>query len=203
MLSRLRPINLLASCAPTCGQSSSHLSIGGRYYDDCAVHVGGTRNHVLNIIGMTWTVDMRIMSLFCLVLDMRCRNGDSTLPFFGCLINSSIFEEIGEALFCLTFCNGSSQGSLNTRSDTGGGVFKEGSWEYFSMINMSNSTCLMLVPGLSDGLTEGIRHTNIYMRFCPLKNGCQSSNAVPIVSKDLLDRIDASLMTKSEPASAQ
>jgi hypothetical protein len=35
---------------------------------NCAVHLRGTSDHVLHVIGVTWAVDMRVVALSCLVL---------------------------------------------------------------------------------------------------------------------------------------
>lgn len=57
---------------------------------------------------MTGAVNVGIMPLVGLVFDVRCGDGDTTLPLLGSLVNGVIFEVAGIALFGLTLGNGSS-----------------------------------------------------------------------------------------------
>ena len=64
-----------------------HLTIGGGDDDDSAVHVGGTSDHVLDVIGVTGAVDVGVVAVLGLVLDVGSRDGDTTLALLGRLVN--------------------------------------------------------------------------------------------------------------------
>ena len=51
------------------------------------------RLHVLDEILMAWAVDVGIMSLFCLVLDVSSRDGDTTSSLFRCLVDLRVVDE--------------------------------------------------------------------------------------------------------------
>jgi hypothetical protein len=70
-----------------------HLTVGSSDDDDGAVHVGGSGNHVLDVIGVTGTVDVRVVTVVCRVLDVCCRDGDTTFPLLGSLVNGAIVQE--------------------------------------------------------------------------------------------------------------
>jgi hypothetical protein len=83
-----------------------HLSVAGCHDNDSSIHTSSTSNHVLNIISVTGAVDVSIMPVFGLVFDMSSGNGDTTLALLRGLVNCAVVEEIRQALFCLTFCDG-------------------------------------------------------------------------------------------------
>ena len=64
--------------------------------------MGGTSDHVLDVIGVTGTVDVRVMSVLCRVLDVCSRYGDTTLPLFRRLVDRAIVEEVGKPLLGLS-----------------------------------------------------------------------------------------------------
>jgi hypothetical protein len=92
-----------------------HLTIRGGYDDNGTIHVSSTSNHVLDVIGVTGTVNMGIVSLVGRVLDVGGRNGDTTFPFLRSLVDSAILQEVGKALFSLALGNCSRQRSLMNR----------------------------------------------------------------------------------------
>jgi len=63
------------------------LTIAGGNNNHGTVHVCSSCNHVLDIIGVTGTVDVGIMAAFGLVFDVSRGNGDITLSFFGSFID--------------------------------------------------------------------------------------------------------------------
>ena len=65
----------------------SHNTIGSSYNQDSAVHLGSTSNHVLNIVSMSWAVNVCIVSLLGLILNVSSRDGDTTLSLFWSLID--------------------------------------------------------------------------------------------------------------------
>lgn len=83
-----------------------HLTIGGSNDDDGTVHVGGTSNHVLDVIGVTGTVDVGVVAGLGRVLNVGGGNGDTTLALLGSLVDGTILEEAGKTLLGLTLCDG-------------------------------------------------------------------------------------------------
>ena len=68
----------------------SHNTICSSYYEDTSIHLSSTSDHVLNVIGMTWAVNVSVMSLFCFIFNVSCRDCDTSFSFFWSLID--IFE---------------------------------------------------------------------------------------------------------------
>lgn len=89
-----------------------HLTVGSGNDDDCTVHRCSTRNHVLNVIGMAGAVDMGVVAILGLVLDVCGGDCDTTLSFFGGLVDGTVVEEVREALLGLSFRDGCCEGSL-------------------------------------------------------------------------------------------
>jgi hypothetical protein len=89
-----------------------HLTVGGSDDNDSAVHVGGTSNHVLNVIGVTGAVDVSIVAILGLELNVGRGDGDTTLALLGGLVNGIVIEEAGKALGGLVLGDGGSQGGL-------------------------------------------------------------------------------------------
>ena len=73
------------------------MPVGSRHDNDGAIHVRGTSNHVLNIIGVAGTVDVGVVTGAGSVLDVGRGDGNTTLSLFRSLVNSTIFEK-----FCIT-----------------------------------------------------------------------------------------------------
>src|SRR5579859_1593060 len=55
-----------------------HRAVGRRDHQDRAVHLGGTGDHVLDVVGVTGAVDVRVVPVLGLVLDVRDRDRDAT-----------------------------------------------------------------------------------------------------------------------------
>jgi hypothetical protein len=89
-----------------------HLAVRGGDDDDGAVHVGGARDHVLDVIGVARAVDVCVVAGVGLVLDVGGRDGDATLALFGGLVNGAICEELCEALLGLSLGDGGCEGGL-------------------------------------------------------------------------------------------
>ena len=64
-----------------------HRAVRRRHHQDRAVHLRRPGDHVLDVVGMTRAVDMRIVALVGLVLDMRRRDRDAARAFFGRLVD--------------------------------------------------------------------------------------------------------------------
>ena len=67
-----------------------HLTVRSRHHNNGTIHVRCTSNHVLNVISVARAVYMGVMAVFCLILDVRRRDGDTTLSFFRRLVNGAI-----------------------------------------------------------------------------------------------------------------
>jgi hypothetical protein len=68
-----------------------HRAVGGGYNQDSTIDLGGTGNHVLDIVGVAGHVDVGVVALFALVLLVRSSDGDTTGLFFGSVIDFIIF----------------------------------------------------------------------------------------------------------------
>jgi hypothetical protein len=62
-----------------------HRAVGGGDHEDRAVHLGGTGDHVLDVVGVAGAVDVRVVALLGLVLDVRDVDGDTALRSSGAL----------------------------------------------------------------------------------------------------------------------
>lgn len=93
------------------------MTISCRDDDNGTIHVGRTGNHVLDVICVTGAVDVGIMSVVRLVFDVCCRNGDTSLSLFRCLVDSAVFEESCITFLCLSFRDRCRKGSLVVSAD--------------------------------------------------------------------------------------
>ena len=76
----------------------SHGAVGSSDNQDCAVHLGSTGDHVLDIVGVTRAVDVSVVTLLGLVLDVSGVDGDTTLALFGSLIDGGVIGVLRLAL---------------------------------------------------------------------------------------------------------
>jgi len=97
-----------------------HLAIRSGDNDDSTIHTGSTSDHVLDVIGVTRTVDVGIVALLGLVLDVGGGDGDTTLALFWSLVDSAILEVVGKTLLGLALGDGGGQGSLSVIDVTDG-----------------------------------------------------------------------------------
>ncbi len=75
--------------------SLRHRTISSRDNQDCAVHLRRTGNHVLDVVRVTWAVDVGVVPLFCLILHVGSIDGDAALPFFWSIVD--FFEPLYSA----------------------------------------------------------------------------------------------------------
>src|SRR5579872_1120067 len=75
-----------------------HRAVGGRDDQDCAVHLGGTGDHVLDVVGVTGAVDVRVVALLGLVLDVGDGDRDAASPLLGSLVDLVERGEVRPAL---------------------------------------------------------------------------------------------------------
>ena len=64
-----------------------HRPVGRRHHQDRAIHLRRPGDHVLDVVGMPWAIDMRVMPVGGLVLHMRHRNRNPALALFGSIID--------------------------------------------------------------------------------------------------------------------
>ena len=64
-----------------------HRAVGGGHDQDRAVHLGRAGDHVLDVVGVTGAVDVRVVALLGLVLDVRDGDRDAALPLFRRLVD--------------------------------------------------------------------------------------------------------------------
>jgi hypothetical protein len=117
----------------------SHLTVGGSNDDDGTVHVGGTCDHVLDVIGVTGAVDVGVVAVLGLVLDVGGRDGDTTLALLGSLVNGAILEELCEALLGLALGDGSGEGRLHAIS-VGSAEALGGEEANLAVVDVANGT---------------------------------------------------------------
>jgi hypothetical protein len=114
-----------------------HLTVSRSNDDDGAIHVGSTSNHVLDVIGVTGTVDVGVVAAGGLVFNVRRGDGDTTFPLFWSFIDGAILEKFSETLLCLSFGDGSGQSSLcKSIRECEGGIQRTD----LSMIDVTNRT---------------------------------------------------------------
>src|SRR5262249_7761104 len=89
-----------------------HWTICSCNNQDSAVHLSRSSDHVLHIVGVTRTVNVRVVTIRCLVLNVCGINGDTTLFFFGCGIDLIILLRFRQTFFRKYSCNSSGQGCL-------------------------------------------------------------------------------------------
>src|ERR1700710_798813 len=70
-----------------------HGAVGRRDHEDRAVHLRGARDHVLDVVGVTRAVDVRVVALLGLVLDVRGRDRDAALTLLRRLVD--LVERLG------------------------------------------------------------------------------------------------------------
>src|SRR4051794_7433173 len=64
-----------------------HRAVGRRDHEDRAVHLGGTRDHVLDVVGVTRAVDVGVVAVLRLVLHVRRGDRDAALPLLGRVVD--------------------------------------------------------------------------------------------------------------------
>lgn len=89
-----------------------HLAVRGGDDDDGAVHAGRTSNHVLDVIGVTGAVDVRVVPVVGRVLDVRGGDGDTAFPLLGRPVDGAVLEVVGVPLLRLPLGDGRRERSL-------------------------------------------------------------------------------------------
>ncbi len=66
-----------------------HRSVGSRDDQDRAVHLGGTGDHVLDVVGVAGAVDVSVVTVLRLVLDVRRGDRDAALLLLRSVVDLS------------------------------------------------------------------------------------------------------------------
>ncbi len=92
--------------------SLRHRAVGGRYYQDSAVHLSCAGNHVLNIVGVARAVHVGIVTAFGFIFYVRSVNRDTTSSLLRSRVNLVISLGFSAAGCCQTSGNGRCQCGL-------------------------------------------------------------------------------------------
>ena len=77
-----------------------HGAVSRGYYEDSAVHLCGTGDHVFNIVSVAGAVNVCVMSGFGLIFNVCSVNGDTAFSFFGSSIDFCVGFEFSTAGYC-------------------------------------------------------------------------------------------------------
>jgi hypothetical protein len=75
-----------------------HRAVRSGDHEDRAVHLGGARDHVLDVVRVTRAVDVRVVALLRLVLDVGRVDGDAALALLGSLVDLLEADGLAAAL---------------------------------------------------------------------------------------------------------
>ena len=89
-----------------------HRAVGRRDDEDRAVHLRGAGDHVLDVVGVTGAVDVRVVAVLGLVLDVRGRDRDAAFLLLGSVVDLLEAAGFGAALLRQHRRDGSGQRRL-------------------------------------------------------------------------------------------
>ena len=89
-----------------------HGAVGGGHHQDGAVHLGGTGDHVLHVVGVTRAVHVGVVTAVGLVLNVGGVDGDTALALFRGTIDLVVGLGLGHALFGQHVGDGGGQGGF-------------------------------------------------------------------------------------------
>ena len=92
--------------------SLRHRTISSSNYEDSTIHLSGTSNHVLHIVGVTWTIDMRIVTISGLILNVCGVDGNTTLFLLRSIIDLIERLSFAQTFFCQNLSDGSGKSRL-------------------------------------------------------------------------------------------
>ena len=75
-----------------------HRTVGRGHHQDRAVHLRGAGDHVLDVVGVARTVDVRVVPILRLVLDVRRVDRDPARLLLGSLVDLVVGHELSAAL---------------------------------------------------------------------------------------------------------
>src|SRR3989339_200105 len=67
--------------------SLRHQTISGGHHDDSTIHLSGTGDHVFDVVSVTRSINVSIVTLGCFVLIVRKSNSNTALAFLGSVID--------------------------------------------------------------------------------------------------------------------
>jgi hypothetical protein len=86
-----------------------HGAVSSGAHQNGAVHLSRASDHVLHIVGVAWAVNVCVVTVGCLVLNVRCVNGNAaSLLFRGC-VNLVVRFSSATKLGCQHCCDRSCQ----------------------------------------------------------------------------------------------
>src|SRR6185369_9399215 len=100
--------------------SLRHRTISGCDNEDGSVHLGGTSDHVLDVVSVSWSINVRVVALLGLILHVCDVNGDSTCLFLWRVINICVVLCFCQSLLCKYVRNCSSERCLTVVNVTNG-----------------------------------------------------------------------------------
>ena len=77
-----------------------HRTVRSGNYEDGTVHLSGTRNHVLHIVGVSGAVHVSVVTVSGLILDVRRVDRDTALLLFGCVVDRVERAKLRQTRFC-------------------------------------------------------------------------------------------------------
>lgn len=89
-----------------------HGPIRGAAHEDGSVHLSGTRDHVLHVVGVPGAIDVGIVARICLVLDVGGGDGDPTGLLLGGLVDGVVGTVLGLPFLSKDFGDGRRQSRL-------------------------------------------------------------------------------------------
>ena len=92
--------------------SLRHRTVSRSHYNNSAVHLRSTRYHVLHIVGVTWAVNVSIVTISRLILNVRSIDRDTTFFFLGGIVDLIERLLFGETMLCKYFSDSGSKSSL-------------------------------------------------------------------------------------------
>jgi len=85
-----------------------HWTVCCGNHKNCTVHLGSTSNHIFNVVSVTWTVNVRVVTRSCLILYVCSVDGDTSFFFFRCTVDFIVLLCLSETFFRKNLGNGSS-----------------------------------------------------------------------------------------------
>ena len=85
-----------------------------------AVHLSGTGNHVLHIVGVARAVYVSVVTVGRLILNVRRVDGDTAFLFLGSVVDRVERAQFGKAFFCKYSRDSSGKGGLTVVNVTDG-----------------------------------------------------------------------------------
>ena len=97
-----------------------HRAVSSRNNEDSAVHLSSTGDHVLNVVSMSWAVNVSVVTFVSLVLNVRSVDCDTTFSLFWSFIDVSVVFELSLTFEGQSFGDSSSQSGFTVVNVTDG-----------------------------------------------------------------------------------